>query len=197
MKQELEGMKRLLMVVDTMKAFRKIGNMAITDIGEEVDNEIVRLIQMFLNNSDYVMFLLEGHTNESVEFNDFLPHGILGTEEAEVIDKLKPFLNRVIVIRKNSTSGFVTEEFQDFLKNNFTKIIEIVCCGYCSDICVPNVAIPTKMFFNEHNVKCDVIVPENAIETFDAPGHSREEYNGIAKKVLRLNGIKVPTKYER
>ena len=87
MKQELEGMKRLLMVVDTMKAFREIGNMAITDIGEEVDNEIVRLIQMFLNNSDYVMFLLEGHTNESVEFNDFLPHGILGTEEAKLKTK--------------------------------------------------------------------------------------------------------------
>lgn len=197
MKQELERMKRLLIVVDTMKAFRKIGNMAITDISEEVDDEIVRLIKLFLENGDDVIYLLEGHTKDSVEFDDFLPHGILGTEEEEVIDKLKPFLQQVMIIRKNSTSGFVTEEYQKYLKANINKIIEIVCCGYCSDICVPNVAIPTKMYFNEHNVKCDVIVPENAIETFDAPGHSREEYNSIAKKVLRLNGIKVPQKYER
>lgn len=170
--------------------------MAITDISEDVDNEIVRLIELFLNREDDVIFLMEGHTEDSVEFNDFLIHGILGTKEAEIIDKLKPFLDRVICIRKNSTSGFVTEEYQKYMKENMRKIIEMVYCGYCSDICVPNAAIPTKMFFNEHNINCDIIVPENAIETFDAPGHNRQEYNSIAKKVLRLNGIKVPQKYE-
>jgi len=197
MKQELERMKRTLVVVDAIKAFRTEGNMAITDIGEDIDNEIVRLVKLFLDRKDDVIFLMEGHTKYSVEFNDFLPHGILGTKEADIIEKLKPFLGQVICIRKNSTSGFVTEDYQKYMKANINKLIEMVYCGYCADICVPNVAIPTKMYLNEHNINCDVVVPENAIETFDAPGHRREEYNNIAKKVLRLNGIKVPTRYER
>lgn len=197
MKEELKRMKKALVVVDAIKAFRTEGNMAITDIGEEVDDEIVRLVELFLERKDDVIFLMEGHTKDSVEFNDFLVHGILGTTEVEIIDKLKPYLDKVIVIRKNSTSGFVTEKYQNYIKENMRKLGEIVYSGYCADICVPNVAIPTKMYFNEHNVNCDVIVPENAIETFDAPGHSREEYNNIAKKVLRLNGIKVPYRYER
>mgnify|MGYP003300245064 CR=1 FL=1 len=103
----------------------------------------------------------------------------------------------MLCIRKNSTSGFMTEELQKYLKDNLKTLKEIVFAGLCSDICVLNTAVPAKMYLNQNNISCDVIVPENAIDTFDGPGHSREEYNSIAKKVLRLNGIKVPTKYER
>ena len=100
-------------------------------------------------------------------------------------------------IRKNSTSGFMTEELQKYLRENINILKEIIFCGVCSDICVLNTSVPTKMYLNQNNINCEVIVPENAIETYDAPDHSRKEYNNIAKKVLKLNGIKVPRKYER
>ena len=100
-------------------------------------------------------------------------------------------------IRKNSTSGYVTKEFQKYLEENKNTIKKIVFVGVCLDICVINIAIPTKMYFNENNIDCEIIVPENATETFDAPNHSREEYKVLAKKMLQLNGIKVPERYER
>jgi len=195
MKEELIKMKNLLIIVDMVKGFKEFGNMAVTDAGH-IDSEIVRLAKMFLDNGDDVISIQEGHTQDSQEFKDFPEHCILGTEEAELVDCLKPFEKRMKVIRKNSTSGFVTKEFHEYLENNKKLIRKIVFVGVCEDICVINIAIPTKMFFNENNIPCEVIVPENATETFNSPDHPREEYKTLTKKMLLLNGIKVPERYE-
>lgn len=196
MKQELERMKRTLVVIDMVKGFREEGNMAIKDI-PHIDEEVKRLVELFLANGDDVISIMEGHTNESVEFNDFASHCILGTSEAEIIDPLKPYIDRMLCIRKNSTCGFITYEFQKYLRDNIDVLKEIVFVGVCLDLCVMNAAIPTKMYMNHYDKVCDVIVPENATETFDGLLHDRCEYKNIAKKILKLNGIKVPNKYER
>lgn len=196
MKQELERMKRTLIVIDMVKGFREEGNMAINDI-QHIDEEVKRLIELFLSEGEDVISIMEGHTKDSVEFTSFPKHCILGTSEAELIEPLKEYEEKMLCIRKNSTSGFMTEELQEYLKENINILKEIIFCGVCSDICVLNTAVPTKMYLNQNNINCEVTIPENAIETYDAPDHSREEYNSIAKRVLRLNGIKVPRKYER
>ena len=195
MKEELIKMKKALVIVDMVKGFKEFGNMAVTDVGY-IDGEIVKLVEEFLKNGDDVISIQEGHTADSQEFKDFPSHCILGTEESDLIDVLKPFENRMKVIRKNSTSGFVTQEFKDYLEKNKKIIKKMVFVGVCEDICVINIAIPTKMFFNENNIDCEVIVPENTTETFDSPTHPREEYKVLAKKMMILNGIKVPNKYE-
>ena len=195
MKEELIRMKKVLVVVDMVKGFKEFGNMAVTDVGH-IDSEVVKLVNLFLNNGDDVISIQEGHTNESQEFKDFPEHCILGTPEADLIDVLKPFEKKMKIIRKNSTSGFVTKEFQEYLNKNKHIIKQIVFVGVCVDICVINVAIPTKMYFNENNIDCEIIVPENTTETYDAPNHNREEYKVLAKKMLLLNGIKVPNRYE-
>lgn len=195
MKEELIKMKKALVVVDMVKGFKKFGNMAITDV-DYIDTEVVKLVKQFLDSGDDVISIQEGHTNSSQEFKDFPEHCKLGTEEADLIDVLKPFEKKMKIIRKNSTSGFVTKEFQEYLNRNKHIIKQIVFVGVCMDICVINIAIPTKMYFNENNIDCEIIVPENTTETFDAPNHNREEYKILAKKMLLLNGIKVPNRYE-
>ena len=189
MKEELIKMKNLLIVVDMVKGFKEKGNMAITDVGY-IDPNVERLVKEFIENGDDIISVQEGHTKSSQEFNDFPEHCILGTEEAELVDFLKPYESKMKVIRKNSTSGFVTKEFQDYLEKNKNNIKKVVICGVCLDICVMNIAIPTKMYFNENNINCDVVVPLNATETYDAVYHNREEYKVLAKKMLNLNGIK-------
>lgn len=194
-KEELIRMKNVLVIVDMINGFKKFGNMAITD-ADHIDGEILRLLKMFLENGDDVVSIQEGHSEDSVEFNDFPGHGILNTPEAELVDFLKPFEKKMKVIRKNSTSGFVTKEFQEYLEKNKHLIKKMIFVGVCEDICVLNIAIPTKMYFNENNINCEVIVPQNAVETFDSETHPREEYKILTKKLLRLNGIKVPERYE-
>ncbi len=196
MKEELKRMKEALVVVDMVKGFREIGNMAVKDVSH-IDTEIVKLIKMFLENGDDVISIQEGHSKDSVEFKDFPEHCILGTSEAELIDMIKEFEDSMMVIRKNSTCGFVTDDFRKYLLENMDNLRRIVFVGLCLDICVMNIAIPTKMFMNEHDKSCEVMVPMNATETYDGEGHSRDEYKGIARKLLKLNGIKVVDKYER
>ena len=195
MKEELIRMKKALVIVDMVKGFKEFGNMAVTDVGY-IDPEVVKLVNLFLKNGDDVISIQEGHAENSQEFKDFPEHCILGTPEADLIDILKPFKKKMKVIRKNSTSGYVTKEFQEYLEKNKNVLKEIVFVGVCLDICVINVAIPTKMYFNENNIDCKIIVPENATETFDSPTHLREEYKVLAKKMLLLNGIKVPKEYK-
>ena len=170
--------------------------MAIKDI-PYIDEEVVRLVKLFLGRGDDVIAFMEGHTKDSIEFKDFPLHCVLGTSEAELIEPLKSYEDEMLCIRKNSTCGFITNGFQQYLEENRDILKELVFVGVCSDLCVMNAAIPTKMYMNQYDIDCDVIVPENAIDTFDASGHSRDEYNQIAKKILRLNGIKVPKGYER
>jgi len=191
--EELRNLKRLLIVVDMVKGFKVMGNMAITDV-DYIDSEVVDLVKEFLTHGDDVISIQEGHTEDSQEFKDFPRHCILGTEEAELIDCLKPFEGRMKVIRKNSTCGYVTKEFQEYLENK-QNFMEVVIVGVCLDICVINLAIPLKMYLNEHNRDCLVTVPMNAVETFDSPNHNREEYKVLAKKMLNLNGIRTPDNY--
>jgi len=192
--EELKNMKRLLVVVDMVKGFKEKGNMAITD-ASHIDQEVVRLVKDFLKNGDDVISVQEGHTKDSQEFHDFLEHCLLGTEEAELIECLKPFEKKMKVIRKNSTCGYVTKEFRQYLENERNFLKEVVVVGVCLDICVVNLAIPVKMDLNEHNIDSLVVVPMNAVETFDSPMHKREEYKILAKKMLNLNGIKTPSNY--
>ena len=103
MKEELIKMKKVLVIVDMVKGFKEFGNMAVTDVGY-IDKEIVNLVELFLKNGDDVISIQEGHTTNSQEFNDFPEHCILGTEEAELVDCLKPFEKKMKVIKKNSTS---------------------------------------------------------------------------------------------
>ena len=95
------------------------------------------------------------------------------------------------LIRKNSTSGFVTEEFQKYLKENEKNLEEIIITGCCTDICIINFAIPLKNYINEHNLNISVVVPKNAVETYDAPNHNREEYNEMSFKLMEQSGIKI------
>jgi len=191
--EELKRLKRLLIVVDMVKAVEEKGNMAITDV-DYIDCEVVDLVRTFLRYDEDVISIQEGHSENSQEFKDFPKHCVLGTDEAELIECLKPFENRMRVIRKNSTCGYVTKEFQEYLEGE-KNFKEVVVVGVCLDICVINMAIPIKMYLNEYNKDCEVIVPMNAVETFDSPSHNREEYKLLAKKLLNLNGIKTPDCY--
>ena len=85
------------------------------------------------------------HQKNSKEFESFPKHCILGTEEVELIDELKPYEKDMKLIRKNSTSGFVTEEFQKYLKENENNLEEIIITGCCTDICIINFA---KTFYS-------------------------------------------------
>lgn len=66
---------------------------------------------------------------------------------------------------------------------------EIIIIGCCTDICILNLAIPLQNYFDQKDLNVKITVPKNAVETYDAPNHSREEYNNIAFKLMNQAGI--------
>ena len=110
-------MKKLLLVIDMVNGFVKEGALADKAINNITPN-IINLIKKYVQEENDIISIQEGHNENSKEFKNFPKHCILGTEEAELIEELKPYESNMKLIRKNSTSGFLTKEFYDYIKNN-------------------------------------------------------------------------------
>lgn len=193
--KELKEIRELLIIVDMVNGFVKEGVMADPYISHIVSEQI-RLIKMMLEKNEGVAFVKEAHEEDSMEFASFPRHCVKGTSEAEVIDELKPFEKDALVYGKNSTSAMFAKNFL----NDIDKMInlqKIILTGCCSDICILNLGIPLKNYFNQFNRNIDIYVPENAVETYDAPNHNRDEYNEMAFKLMNQSGLKLVKKYER
>ena len=100
------------------------------------------------------------------------------------------------MIEKNSTSAILVDGLVEEI-NKMTNLEEVVIVGCCTDICVMNLAIPLQCYFDQHNRDVNIVVPQNAVETYDAPNHNAEEWNGMAYKFMEQAGIKLVKKYER
>ncbi len=183
-------MKKLLLVIDMVNGFVKEGALADKKINDITPN-IIELIKQYIKNDDEIISIQEGHSKDSKEFEDFPAHCILGTEEAELISELIPYKSNMKVIRKNSTCGFITEDFRKYMEENQNQLEEVVLTGCCTDLCVMNFALPLKTYINEHNLNIKVKIYKNAVETYDSPIHKRDEYNDMAFKIMKQNGIEI------
>ena len=194
-REDLKNMKRGLLVVDVINGFVSEGNMAVKG-GERIIPENERLVQGFLEDEEsFVGFFRDSHPKNTTEFGKFPSHCIEGTSESELVDELRKYEGYGITYLKNSRSGLFAPHFIDDMKA-LENIEEIVVTGLCTDKCVMDTAIPLVNLFDELNKDVKIYVPRNAVETYDAPNHNREEYNEWAFRFMEEEGIKVVKKYE-
>lgn len=193
-RKNLEELKELLIVVDMVNGFAKEGAMADPNIMKIVP-EIERLISIFQEEGKEISFIKDTHDLGCKEFDRYPEHCVKGTKEAELVDELKPYELDHLVYEKNSTSAIYARNFQrdiDLMKN----LKEVVITGCCTDICVLNLAIPLQNYFDEQNRRVDIIVPQNAVETYDSPQHQKDEYNKMAFSLMEQAGIQLVKKYK-
>lgn len=192
--QLLRKRKNVLVVTDMLKGFLKFGDLSDEYINH-ITEEVIRLIKLFNSNGDEIIEVVEAHKKDAKEFKILPPHCIEGTEEAETIDEIAPYKKNMKLVKKNCTCGFITKEFLKYMKKNKNKIKTIVVVGCCTDICVLNFIIALTNFINEYNLDIEIIVPMNAVETYDKPWHNREEYNDMAFKFMKQAGVTLVKKY--
>lgn len=199
-KNNLENIEEVLIVVDMVNGFVKEGPMADPYIGHIVPI-IQGLMFDYLNRDNTGVFIVkEGHSENACEFNVHPEHCIKGTEEAMLVDELSNLETYCYEFLKNSTSamwakGFI-ETIKLLLKNPKFKKVTIVGC--CTDICVMDLSIPLKKLFDELNIEVEVIIPTEAVETFNIDGvHERDEWNNMAFRFMEQAGIKLVKKLER
>lgn len=192
----LENVRRLYIFVDTTNAFSREGLLADPYVLHTVP-ELVRIAKIAITDEKgKLMFIIDFHTKDSVEFDRYPEHGVEGTKEVKVISELETYAKDALIFRKNSTSAIFSKGFIETILK-MVSLEEVVIVGWDTDICVMNLAIPLQNLFDELNRRVKIIIPKNAVETYDAPNHNRDEYNEMAFKFMNQAGIKVVKKLER
>ena len=193
--KELEETEEIIIIVDMVNGFVKFGNLFSIRISRIVP-VVKNLVKFFSSSPKYKkVFVCDGHTKKSKELLRFLIHCLLNTPEAEIIDELKPYLKGALIYRKNSTEA-TSQKIMENVRR-MPKLKRIVVVGCCTDICVKNLVIALMNAIENEDLDVEVVVPENAVETFDGPDHNAEEYTKWAFNFMRLNGAKVVKKYEK
>ena len=192
--KNLEDIKRLRVVVDMVNGFIREGALADKDI-EKIIPGIVDWIEKETKGEDEALALVKDvHEADAAEFKAFPPHCIKGTRESELVDELKPYEKDALVYEKNSTSVMFAPGFIDDIKA-MTNLKEVELTGCCTDICILNAAIPLVNYFNQNNREVAVNVRTDLVDTFNAPGHSRDEWTAMSLKLMKQAGVNLRREY--
>lgn len=186
--QELQGNQTVLVIIDMVNGFARKGSLKSPRI-EELIPEITKLAKSCNDLGIKSLAFADCHTEESPEFEAYPLHCLAGTVEGEIVDEIKE-VGGYTLIPKNSTNGFLEEEFQKWLNEN-QHIDTFIIVGDCTDICIQQFALTLKPWFNLHNQKVRIIVPINAVETYDLGAHSGDLMNVMALYNMMGNGIEV------
>ena len=186
--------KTALFVVDMVVGFVHSGALSSPRVAAISNN----IAELNAKTKDYKkLFFLDTHENDSQEFKYFPAHCIKGTEEARLIPELKTEFSEgssTTYVEKNSTNGFHSKGFQEWLKKYEDEVDNYIITGCVTDICVLQFALSLKSYFNEKNINKRVIVPKNCVETYDGGSHDGYLMNLFALYNMYTSGIEIVEK---
>lgn len=185
---DIDNKKTVLVIVDVINGFLKTGNMADTRI-QSIVEPIANLKLACDKKGIKTIAFADCHNEDAVEFSSYPIHCLKDSEESKVVDELKK-VGVNYIIEKNSTNGFIEQEFIEWLKNN-SEIDNFIVVGDCTDICVCQFAITLKTWFNMQNRQSKVIVPLNAVETYNSEQHNAQLMNVMSLYNMMQNGINI------
>jgi len=177
----------LVISVDINNGFCRSGALASSRI-EKLIPGTAAFLESALKRGFPVVAFTDTHPEDSPEFAGYPPHCLATSEESRLVDELA-FLYVTAgaeVLPKNSTNGFFSMR-DSHLQDYGTYIIT----GCCTDICVHQLAVTLKAYFNERNINKEVIAVRELIDTFDGPDHPAGTLNDIFFASMAANGIKV------
>ena len=165
----MEEIKKLLIIVDMVNGFVREGLLHDKNI-ENIIKPQIEILEYFIKNNYGVILLKDSHTKESEELKRLPNHCISGETESDLIDELKSYEKKSIIIEKNSTCALFVPTFKEKI-DMMQNLKEIVVTGCCTDICVLNLVIALRNYFDQFNKKIDIIVPTNCVDTYNNVNH--------------------------
>jgi nicotinamidase/pyrazinamidase len=132
--------KEALLVIDMLNDFCRDGASLFVPMTKEVIPNIRRELKRARAEGVPVVYICDAHDPKDIEFNNWPPHAVEGSEGAQVIDELKPS-KRDIVIHKKSLLGFYKTDL-DLEKDLRSLGVDLVTVTGCvTNICVMLIAI--------------------------------------------------------
>jgi nicotinamidase-related amidase len=150
---------------------------------------------------DFVL-VQEFHTHDAVEFEQYGPHCIRNTHQADTVGPLKelPFAGLFKIVHKNSLHPALGTGLDEWLEARPQFNVFIVV-GDCTDLCTYQVALYLKLRANAWDRHVSVIVPADCVDTYDLPVETAEKIGALPHDAnllhplflyhMALNGIRV------
>ena len=144
----------------------------------------------------------DAHTVDAQEFGSFPAHCVRDSEEARTAPELAelPFAGDFTVIPKNSISSSLGTTF-DAWDAHAGPFAAYIVVGDCTDFCVYQAAMALKLRSNAAALNTRVLVPSDAVDTFDislasaratdAQPHPADLYHHIFLHSLATNGVEI------
>ncbi|MEE1056200.1 MAG: isochorismatase family protein [Acutalibacteraceae bacterium] len=178
-----------IIVVDMTNGFVKEGTFANEGI-IKVNDDIADFITISRGKKIDVFALADSH-NKGYYENEFLLHNFHNdSEDCQLTEEIIE-AGKITIINKNSSNGFLEDEFKEKVLDRYTNYIIVGCC---TDICVQQLALTLKAEFNRQNLVKRVIVPKNLVATYDSIAHNSEITQLMALYNMSINGIEVVQK---
>ena len=154
-------------------------------------------------------FLLpqDTHQPDAPEFAQFGPHCVAGERESETVPELAalPAAAQFTVVPKNSLHPAYGTGLEAWLAQH-TAVRYFLVIGDCTDLCVYQTAMYVRLSANAAQRACQVVVPENCVQTYDLPvetahalgalPHDGDLLHRVFLYHMALNGVRIVKEVE-
>lgn len=175
------------MLVDPINGFINQGPLADPKI-RSIIGPLRALARDAIRLSIPVCAFADCHSGDAEEFKAFPPHCLEGSEESLLIEELADL--DITLLPKNSTNGFFAPGFHSLLDKTTVPSIWIAA-GDCTDICLMQFALTLLGWYRQQDLPCRIIIPINAVGTYDAPGHEALLHHLMSLKFMQDAGIEL------
>ncbi len=188
--------------VDVIVGFCKQGALA----SERVNTIVAPIVELFTaahaRGVRHFVLPQDTHDPDAIEFAQFAPHCIRGTEESDTVPELLalPFASDYTIIPKNSIGAFVGTTLSVWMSEH-PEIDTCIVVGDCSDLCTNQLAMHLRLDANARQLQRRVVLVENCVQTFDLPvdiahqidafPHPGDFYHLVFLHHMAQNGVEV------
>lgn len=188
--------------VDMVNGFCREGPLASERVGKLIPT-VVSLFERAHRLGVRALLLAEdSHRADTPEFLAYPPHCIEGTNESQTVAELAalPFASDITTIKKNSLSMQIGTSFDSWLQDH-PDLRTFIIVGNCTDLCVYSAAMGLRLTANAAHVPWRIIIPMDAVGTFDIPAniareqqikaHDGELHHLLFLHHMAMNGIEI------
>lgn len=180
--------KTALIIIDMVNGFVREGQMK-NELAEDIIEPIVDLMKYFKENRMPIVAFGDCHEKDSPEFDRYPEHCVKGSTETEIVKEIAEE-GGYDYIPKSSTNAFLEEAFRTWMEAH-PDITDFVITGVCTDICVMQFCLTAKAWFDKMGKTSRMILPLNAVETYENGGHQITLTNTMAVYFMEENGTEV------
>jgi len=191
--------------IDVINGFCKSGPLVSERVGRIADPVAGVFARAYELGVRSLALTQDTHDPEAPEFAVYPPHCVRGSAESEAVDELKAlaFFDDVAVFPKNSISSHLGTGLGAWIGER-PQVDRFVVVGDCSDLCTYQAAMHLRLEANAANLQRRVIVPADAVDTFDTPvsvarelgirAHDGDLHHVLFLHHMAMNGVEVVRK---